>query len=91
MVDGKHTVVLDMSELWNRLQGFDPVAELQLGTIRLAKFCNIIGEDRDFANMFTRLQDYSYSTSRNWISDFLARTTRSFHRELHFVGYYILV
>ena len=29
----------------------------------MAKFCNIIGEDRDFADMFPEFQDYPYSTS----------------------------
>ena len=60
MANGEYAPTFNMTEFWEGLQGFD---RDDYGAPCLAKLCNIIGEDKDSANMLSRFQDCSYSTS----------------------------
>ena len=49
----------------------------------LVKLCDEIGEDRI---CFPDFKITHVPRTHNQTSDFLAKTARSFHRELHFIG-----
>ena len=63
MGNGEYTSTFVMSELQDGLQGSDLNDK---GASRLTKFCNIIGVDKDVADMFSELQDSSYPKSAKW-------------------------
>ncbi|KAF3581700.1 hypothetical protein DY000_02033749 [Brassica cretica] len=57
--DGEYASAFDMPELLDKLQGADRHDQ---GASRLAKLCNIIGEDKDSAYMLPGLQHHLCST-----------------------------
>ncbi|KAF2568883.1 hypothetical protein F2Q70_00027460 [Brassica cretica] len=81
--DGEYVSTLNMPELRDRLQGVDCNDK---GPPGLAKLCDRIGEDRNVTDMLPGLQHHSCSTGAQSDFRFLARTTKSFHRKLFFIG-----
>ena len=77
-----------MLELWNRVQGADCNGK---EIPEVAKLHDRIGEDRDATNLFPGLQDLHVTRVRNQFSDFLAKTARTFRRELFFIGCSIFI
>ncbi|KAF3543455.1 hypothetical protein DY000_02002891 [Brassica cretica] len=49
------------------------------------------GGEQDATYMYFELQDISYPERKNGTSDSLAKTARSFHKELCYIGCYILI
>ena len=79
MGNKKYVTTFAMSELWDRLHRFD--CDDKRASC-LAKFCNRNGGEQDATYMFFEFQDISYPERKNGILGFLAKTARSFHREL---------
>ena len=77
-----------MSALWNRLQGSDRDVK---GASILAKFCNRIGGYKALHICFPDFKISHIARAHNGILDFLAKSARSFHRELCYIDYFIHV
>ena len=80
----EYASTFNMPELWDRLGANCN----DRGTSCLTKFCDRIRKDTD---MLSGLQHHSCPRARNQISDFVTKTARSFHKELHFIDYSIPV
>lgn len=57
---GNHASTFNISTLRDRLQRSDSIDE---GTLILAKFCSIIGDDTDSKDMFSGFQYFSHPKS----------------------------
>lgn len=85
---GKHAPTFNMSEIYDGLQIHDCNGK---GPPCMAELHNKIGGDKTFQLCYPHFKISKIPRELYPISDSLPKTVRSFHRELCFTGYFLLI
>ena len=83
MGDGEYASTLTMPEFWNRLQGADCNDK---GTQKWPSFATELEKIETLQINFPDFEITHVPRVRNQFPDFLAKTARTFRRELLFIG-----